>query len=393
MANDNVSSHAPIDPALVLPPAVQAQRDRANALMAAGQPPATQPTAPVPPQQGAAPTPPPGGEAQPPVQAELSMPTHQPGQRFNLDGAPPPGQAPAQPPAQPAPTPAPPAEQVTGEEWERRFHSINGRYTNEVPRLREAVQDLSARNERLERLLAGMAPPAPANGGGNGQAGPPDGTRLSSDFTPQELEDWGPEMLGMITRVADKRASHILDQITPTLQATQHAARESMEAYLDREVPEWRTVNLSQEFMNWSLLPDDFSGVIRQQLVRQAWQANQGHRVAAFFKSFLSGYPSGPAAQQPQPVPPAPQPVPPAPAVPASNRLSLAELAAPSGAGGPAAGGVPPPPAAKRVYKRSEIAQFYQDRSLGYFRGREADAQRVENDIFAAQRENRVING
>lgn len=362
--SDNVSSHAPVDPGLVLPDAVRQQRDRANALLAAQH---------APPPNGQTPPPPNGYTPDGALLHADSLPTNSDAQPFDLTlppAAPPP---PSNGQSQEPPTPP--------EEWERRFHSINGRYHNELPRLRDAVQQLSERNDQLERLLAsdGRAPGGPGTGRG------PDAPPLTADFTPQEIEDWGPEMLGMLTRVADSRAAAIAQQLQPVMARTAQAARQQMIEYLDREVPDWPQINVAQEFMDWALLPDEFSGVIRRNLIKQWWEANNAPRVAAFFRSFVSGMPGRPANPSPQPVPPAPPPA------PASNRLSLQELAAPSGSG--SAAGVPPPPAAKRVYKRSEIAQFYKSRSLGHYRGREVEAQAVETDIFAAQREGRVING
>jgi len=393
---DNVSSHAPIDPALVLPPAVAAQRDRANALMALqnGQP--AQPQQPQqppaqPPQQPSGLPPPPQFD---PMLAEASQPTNAGPQPFDLTlpGAIPPAPPGAAPPTSqeappqgqpPQPPPEPPA---SAEEWERRFHSINGRFQNELPRMRDTIQQLSERNDRLEQLLASSAPSgSPANGNGRTTQGA-DAPPLTADFTPQEIEDWGPEFLTMVRRVADSRASQVAQQLRPMVAQTQQNARQQMMQSLDREIPNWREINVSQEFMDWALVTDEFSGAIRRDLLRQWWEANNAPRVAAFFRSFISGMPGAPAAQQPQPTPPAP-----APQAPASQRLSLTELAAPSGTG--SAAGASPPPAAKRVYKRSEIAQFYLSRSLGHFKGREQEAQAVENDIFLAGREGRVING
>lgn len=385
---DNVSSHAPVDPALVLPPAVAAQAARANALMALqGQP---HSALPQPPQ---APAPPPPQFAPPPsdqllngeMLANPSTPTN-PAQAQPFDLGLPGAVAPPPPP--PA---APPPEPVAPEEWERRFASLNGRLNG----ARDTIQQLSDRNDQLERLLAGTAqsPAAGANGHGS-PSGPgtghgADAPPLTADFTPQEIEDWGPEMLDMIRRVAENRASRTIEQLRPVVQQTQQNARQQMIQYLDQSVPGWQDINVSQEFMDWAMLPDEFSGAIRRDLLRRWWDLNNGPRVAVFFRSFISGLPGGPARHpQPQPAP-TPTPAPQAPAP--SHRLSLQELATPSGTGSAAA--VPPAPAAKRVYRRSEIAQFYQSRALGHFRGREQDAQAVENDIFAAGNEGRVING
>ena len=44
----------------------------------------------------------------------------------------------------------------------------------------------------------------------------------------------------------------------------------------------------------------------------------------------------------------------------------------------------------KRTYTRAQIQQLYEQHRKGAYAGREAEWNRIENDIFAAQREGRV---
>ena len=46
----------------------------------------------------------------------------------------------------------------------------------------------------------------------------------------------------------------------------------------------------------------------------------------------------------------------------------------------------------KRIYSRDDIRELYEMHRCGEFTGREAEWNRIEADIFAAQREGRILN-
>jgi hypothetical protein len=43
-----------------------------------------------------------------------------------------------------------------------------------------------------------------------------------------------------------------------------------------------------------------------------------------------------------------------------------------------------------KMYSPNDIQKFFDDVRMGKFKGREQDRSRIERDIFAAQRENRI---
>lgn len=394
-------SHAPIDPGLILPPSVAAARDRANAMIANlnGSTAMTSANG-----QPTVPAPPPAQPGQPmhmvegSLAASSSMPTNGEGQPFNLNGT---GTAPATPPgvpqqaspAQPQASPAQPQQQGAEGDYERLYRSLKGRWDQEVPQLRQSVQAMVQRSNQLEQLLASMPPPQPGE--------PADPANPLKDFTPDEIEQWGPDMLEMFARIVDRRASNLAAAQVRPLVEQQHAdLRSRCEAYLDANAPQWREINFHPAFMEWAILPDPFSGVTRQHLLQRAFEAGDGPRVVNFFRAFVSEVSADSAAVQPAPfaapAPPAPAPNGHAgPQPPASNRIALHELAAPSGSGHTAGQGAPPAPVPKRIYRRSEIAQFYSDKNRGRYATPELQAQAVavEADIFQAQTEGRVVNG
>jgi hypothetical protein len=164
-----------------------------------------------------------------------------------------------------------------------------------------------------------------------------------------------------------------------------------MNSTIAAAVPEWVELNKDPRFVEWSQLPDIFSGAIRKTLMQEAWNSGDSSRVIAFFQAFLAEeaalHPPGGNGQ----VRPAPRTVvgdqsilP--PSAPASPTLDLATLAAPGRAH--SAGGTP---AEKPVYTTAEITKFYTDVASGKWRGREQQQAAIDADIILAQRENRII--
>jgi hypothetical protein len=158
----------------------------------------------------------------------------------------------------------------------------------------------------------------------------------------------------------------------------QFSARQRMHADLDTALPSWRDTNNNPQFLNWLALPDPFSGVIRHNLLKEAYARSQTPRVLAFFKGFLSGE----AAEQP-----------------AANgrdtkggnrqqppKVSLTELAAPGRAKTPAPSG----PGEKPSFTRAQITRFYADVAANRYAGRDAEKNKLESQIFEASREGRV---
>lgn len=134
-------------------------------------------------------------------------------------------------------------------------------------------------------------------------------------------------------------------------------ARRNLETTLDTQVPSWRDVNVAQEFHSWLALPDLFSGAIRHELLKAAYEQNDTPRVLAFFKGFLAQE----AASAPAPygqTQPAPAD---ATQGDASGKIPLETFAAPGRAKTAAA---PVAPAEKPTFTHAQIAKFYADSPL-----------------------------
>lgn len=284
-----------------------------------------------------------------------------------------------EPPVQvdPAPQPALGADvPVPPEQWEHRYHSMEGRFKKsqeQVTTLQEQVSALGdelVQTQRMVRAAPPAAPPAP----------------VTPLITPADEEAYGKELIDLAQRAARQ-------VIEPELNAVKaenanlrsrvaKTAHQGVTQTLTEQVPNWQEINANQKFKDWLRLPDLYSGVVRQKLLDDASRQANASRVVSFFKGFLQDEAAiGSTDLSPQPEPPA-SPAPRFAAVP------LETLAAP-GRAKPASGDTHVP-VEKPVFTRAQISKFYTDVRRGLYAGREADKAALERDIFAAQNDGRV---
>lgn len=295
--------------------------------------------------------------------------------------APTPEPAPAPEPA-PPPTPATDPAPVTPSgnnepiDWERRYKSMEGRYKRAETDIRLMSDQIASMQSLMSTMQASPAEPTPPE------------LQARSLLTPEEVSEYGESFLGVVAKKAKEELTPEVSKLQKEIErlnkrfegqqtATAATARAQLEATLDTQVPNWRDVNVAPEFHSWLALPDMFSGAIRHQLLTAAYEQNNTPRVLAFFKGFLSEE----AAMAPRPDPD--------PADVASGKIPLETFAAPGRAKTAAApsGGAP---AEKPSFTRAAIAKFYADSAAGKYRGREAEKNRIEAQIFEAEREGRI---
>ena len=291
-----------------------------------------------------------------------------------VDAQDPPSEQQAAPPQDNPPTDSQ-TPNDTPPDYERMYRSMKGRFD----RAEQDKQALIARIDGLQATIATIqaAPPTPA----------PAELEAARLITPAEEEEFGREFLDVVGKRAKEtitpEVQELRDQIKnlkAQLEGVQGyvsvSSQSKMEQTLDTSCPNWREVNLDQNFLSWLALPDLLSGITRHDLLKAAWDRKDGHRVAAFFIGFLSEEAaSAPAGNEPH------QSAPVAPKVP------LETFAAPGRAKTAAAGTAP---AEKPVFTRAQIAAFYADRTAGRYKGREQEANRLEAEIFAAQQDGRI---
>jgi hypothetical protein len=262
--------------------------------------------------------------------------------------------------------------------FEQRYRTLQGMYNADTGRLRADNQQLNSRVTQLEQLLATLSA-AP-------QQAP--ATAAEKLVTEKDVEEYG-DSIEVMRRVSREESSayqrkiaeleHMLKQVQTSVlprveQVAQRQAVTAEQAFwseLTAAVPEWRDINTSQDFHRWLLDVDPLTGLTRQTYLEDAQRNLDVRRVAAFFTAW-QGLNGQPVAQPHRSAPDS----------------QLDKQVAPGRSRG---GSVPSAGTASKTYSSKDIAKFFDDVRRGAYRGKEAERDRIERDIFAAQRENRIV--
>jgi len=298
--------------------------------------------------------------------------------------SPPVGEAAAQPqPETPPSSGQPPAEE--DQSWEQRYRSLQGRLENE----RRSNQQMADRMATLENTIAAMQ----ARGLEPPPNEPPPPKQKPKYVTEQEAEEYGDELLTVVGKRAREEFVPEFEELAARLKRIEGSVQgvgqiidknqtQSVYAALNEHVgQDWRDINRSPQFKAWLSLPDPFSGRRREDMIKEAFDRHESGRVVTFFRGFLSEATGTPSAS-PSPGTSAP----PLANGNGSGKPSLEEFAAP-GRARSAPQQLPPD---KPVYTHAWIAKFMDDKRVGKFRGREAEAEAIERDIYQAQHEGRI---
>lgn len=261
--------------------------------------------------------------------------------------------------------------------YEHRYKSMKGRFE----RSQDQLRTMAERVQSLEQVIATMQATATAR---NDQI--TDAVTGEKLITPEEENDYGQDFLKVVGKKAREELSPVIKQYEAKIAQLEarlagvngyvaQDVRQRMFDQLDQQIPNWREVNKDETFLNWLQLPDLYSGAIRHELLKAAFERNDTPRVAAFFQGFLTEEAAvAPVSRE----------------TGRSNapaKRSLEELAAPGRAKSAAASSAP---AEKPSFTSAQIAKFYADAAAGKFRGREAERDRIERQIFDAQRDGRI---
>lgn len=302
----------------------------------------------------------------------------------NLNEQPPAETPPANEPTNletpPAAPPTPPAETppTDDQKWEQRYKSLQGRYNREIPHYQTQIQNLNARNVQLEERIAAMeehiaasmstAAPTPKKG-----------------VTQEDIDQYGGDLVDLIRRqaeaIAEERVAavereneQLRAQLTQVDQNTAQMSRNQFFIALDGQVPEWRQLNEDQDFADWLDEPDAITGYSKRSFLGEAVHALDVSRAAKIFKAYLD------SLKRVAPPPPPPP------------RETLESQVSPSRRTGsnPTAGA---PQQEAKVWKRSEIKTFHDDVSRGRYINQPSVKLRLDNEIFSAIKEGRVVDG
>lgn len=324
-------------------------------------------------EQGA-PSPAPEGEAPPPA-GEQAAPPAAADQQFSG--------APAGEPAGEG------GEEAAGADWEEKYRTIAGKYSSEVPKLHKQVKELQDKLDNMRNLFArmedhyrtGQQPPV--------QAAPqvaPQGTPQGTPeplLSVEEVEEYGDDLIDVMGRAGKAAVSPELAALRQELaqlkaqmgSVSQHVVkseREQMFDILTKEVPDWRRINESQEFLDWLAQPDPYSGFMRQEMLDHASGVNDATRIINFFRGFLrESNAVAPTSQTGS----------------RQAKRNLEDMVTP-GAG--RSGTVSAPKGAERNWSQRDIASFYRDVRDGKYKNDPKQKDAIERQILKAVNEGRV---
>lgn len=279
-------------------------------------------------------------------------------------------QAPAPAPtvAPPAPTPAP----APADDWQHKFKTLQGMYNAEVPQLRGQLKtyesQVTALTEQVRALTAAMAKAPPKEEPKGPTVDPRDASQFGEDlvemvnrYVTQALGAMRSEF-GQYASELDGRVAKLEQIVTGVSSKTAHSLEQMFYGELAKAHPDWEQVNESDAWRSWLTVRDDVTGISGQEALDDAYAKLDHRRVIAIFTKFKASQPK-----------------------PQTLDSQLAPSTVPAGASVPT--GAQPP----KLISQKAVQAFYNDLAKGRYKGREAEAQRLEAEINQAAREGRIV--
>lgn len=298
--------------------------------------------------------------------------THQPEEQHHEPAA-------NEPAIQPAPVATEPVQHQQNtpqqETWERKYHTLQGMYNADVPRLHQQVRDMG---QTLQQLIA-------ENAQLKAEHAKPQAVQQPAQvplITDSDKEAFGSDLIDLADRIAKQNLAQyeaerkqmvselneLRKQVGDVEQQVTVSAKDKFFVDLARGVPDWEAINVDQEFLNWLNEVDPIYGISRQAGLDKAFQALDASRMTNIFNAFKAA--SG--RNKPQQT--------------SSAQQQLQNQVAPTRSR------LNPAPAATsevgRIWTQKQIQQFYNERRRGFMD--DAQAARIEAEIDQAVAEGRV---
>ena len=260
--------------------------------------------------------------------------------------------------------------------WEQKYKTLQGMYNAEVPRMKAENRELSSRVTQMEQLLSTL---------NNQPVAQPES--IDPLITDKDVQEYG-DSIDVMRRAAREELAQsnarvtelentirqLQSSVVPQMNQISHAQAQTAEqafwADLSGKVPQWQDINNDQNFQSWLLEIDPLTGISRQTYLEDAQSNLDSNRVAQFFMSW-PGAKSTPVAQ--------------------TNRKVSSEQLEKQVSPGRGRSGTNTMPSEGQTYSPADIEQFFDAVRKGKYRGREEERGRIERDIFAAQREGRIV--
>lgn len=272
-------------------------------------------------------------------------------------------------------------EDQNSETYAQKWRTLQGMYNAEVPRLHAQNRDLQQRIQQMEQLLAAMSTT-------NQQAST--SQQVTTNLVTEDDEAEYGESIDMMRKVSREELApmaqeiaaikhalaqfqmNVVPQVQNIAQRQATTAEQQFWADLTSSVPNWRSINDDKEFQNWLLDIDPLSGINRQTILDDAQRNLDATRVANFFRAWNELKGNANVARN-------------------TNRQATASELERQVAPGKGRNTGVPTSSNTRTYSPEDIKKFFADVRQGYYKGREAERDRIERDIFAAQRDGRIV--
>ena len=284
----------------------------------------------------------------------------------------------------------PPEEDENSDTYKQRWKTIEGMLSAESRKNKE----LQSQVDQLQSMLAAlqeMRTAQPAQ-----EPDQPAEPEPESLLTPQEIEEYGPELIDIIKRASREATKGELSELRDENarlkrlvggigQKVESGERNDFFSALSEKVDNWEAMNVDPDFNHWLNQKDVYAGEPRRALLDRAVKAADATRAAAFFEGYLrenAAVAEATSGEQPAETPST---------GPKKGKVPLNKLAAPGvGANGSADNTAQ---SSGRMWKESEIGAFYEDARRGKFKGRESEYQKIEREIQTAMNEGRIALG
>lgn len=190
-------------------------------------------------------------------------------------------------------------------------------------------------------------------------------------FTDEQIEEMGgQEFVDNIGKISAAGAANEIASLRNELGTLKNTQTETLDDLfynrLSELCPTWRAINADERFNTWLAESDGLSGIARSNFLTNAYDTRDADTASRYFNQFAAIATPSPHNLNP------------------ANEIDLIpELA---GGSGPTGG-----QGAKAIYTPATIQQFFKDKGLGKWKGKEAEADAIELDIFAAQKEGRIM--
>lgn len=267
------------------------------------------------------------------------------------------------------------------DDWEKRFKGMKSLYDREVPKLRSELETAYSTIDEMKQEIADIhqkleTKPEPQ----------PELEPVEFDLTDEEKEQYGEGLIGVMQRIAGQSRNALAKQVVDlqtklaNLESGQKEVTKtivndresSFFAALDKAVPDWRDINTDSEFHAFLAEEVPYTGNERQFYLKQARDKLDSGKVISIFQDYLAS--TGAASEG------------------SSPKLGKASLEVPEDQIVPSTQkGEQVPTEEDKVWTTEEIDEFYRDKRLGKYKGKEAEAREIEKDILLAAKTKRIV--